>query len=61
MRWHKPYHAKKRVIKRFALLPIGIRGEWRWLEICYIKQRYDFKSGTWFNEEFVEAKEMHDG
>ncbi len=62
MRWYRHHHGKTRVVKRFALFPIEIAGECRWLEICYIKQKYNFWLEMWFNEEFVESttKEMLD-
>lgn len=37
MRWTRP---EFRIIKRFALFPIEMNDETRWLEIVYIKQHY---------------------
>lgn len=64
MRWKsKPYKCiklldSKRIVKRFAIFPILISGEYRWLETVYIKQiyRYDFErmfEFYWENEQFV--------
>lgn len=59
MRW-KRIHS--RVIRRFALFPIEIDEEFRWLEVVYIWQRlrwtpysvfYDYK---WENKEFVDKE-----
>ena len=57
MRWHTPKDKETRVIKRFALLPIVIKGEVRWLETCYIKQSYNFILVSWWNEEFLTKEE----
>ena len=56
MRWSLPKDGDLRVIKRFALFPIGIKGEYRWLETCYIKQRYS-SILSWYNEEFFTKEE----
>lgn len=39
-------------MKRFALLPIVICGEGRWLEWCYIEQSRDAEQ-RWCNREFT--------
>ena len=45
----------KRVVKRFAIFPIKICGEYRWLETVYIVQRYNEYSPLqkWYNREFT--------
>lgn len=50
------YHdGDRRYIKRFALFPIKIDREIRWLETCYICQTYctDWDVCTWTNYAFV--------
>jgi hypothetical protein len=32
-------HGDERVISKFLLFPLTIRGEWRWLERAFIRQR----------------------
>lgn len=46
-----------RIKRKFALLPIRIGSDWRWLEWVWVKQRfYHFYDGSfWEDEEFVEA------
>lgn len=50
MRWFKEY---SRVVRRFAIFPITIMDETRWLEIVYLRQRYYKLSYMWGNTEFV--------
>ena len=40
MRWKTPKPSDGRIIKKFALLPIEINREVRWLETVYIFQTY---------------------
>ena len=40
MRWKKPTPNETRIIKTFAILPITINNETRWLESCKIRQSY---------------------
>lgn len=63
MRWkieikQKPYHMQRRVIIKFALLPIKTEdGEVRWLEKVSIMQTYIMNpSGHWVNDYFVELQ-----
>ena len=53
MRWIKKpkLNTDYKIVKRFALLPIRVNNEFRWLETCYIvKQRwYDFYDTGWAN------------
>lgn len=53
MRWTANYHGKIRYVKRFALLPIKIDHEVRWLETCYIRQYWHEYYGWWLNTEFI--------
>lgn len=54
MRWTRKY---ERIIKRFALFPIRIYGDYRWLEWVYIKQKNVpddyFGIYTWCNRDFA--------
>lgn len=58
MRWTRKY---ERIIKRFALLPICIYGDCRWLEWVYIKQKNVpddyFGIYTWRNRDFATREE----
>lgn len=41
MRWGKKYEYDKEIIKeRYAILPMFINGEWRWLEKVRYKGHY---------------------
>lgn len=63
MRWIKrKYHdLDKRVIRKFALLPIVIENvhgtEYRWLETCYVRQIYRGIRGFWENKAFADKCE----
>lgn len=48
MRWQNPKHGDVRIKKKFALLPIEINGENRWLE--WVKIKYIYHNGTIFRE-----------
>ena len=52
MRWNTDPEIKRRVIYRFLFFPRTIRGERRWLEFAYIKQRYSsFTTGKgWWKD-----------
>ena len=62
MRWR---HREHRIVKRFALFPINAKTrssifaveEWRWLEIVYLDQLYDFP--FWITTNFA-TKEEYD-
>lgn len=59
MRFTLPYDGEVRYITKFALLPIRIRNEVRWLEKCHIKQIYNELvgltcRGRWCNDEFLD-------
>lgn len=47
MRWTKKKDGDKRVVERFALVPITIGDETRWLEWCTIAQTY---ISTWTSQ-----------
>ena len=49
----------KRVVKRFAIFPIVICGEYRWRETVYIIQRYDHNAVflRWYNCAFTTKSE----
>ena len=57
MRWSQPHHGKVRVVRKFALFPIRIYNERRWLESCYIKQEYNLWGNCWLNVEFLTKEE----
>lgn len=48
-------HRRSRIIRRFAIFPIVICGEYRWLETVYIVQRYDHNAAIfrWYNSSFT--------
>ena len=55
MRWVKKYD---RIVKTFALFPIRIHMEWRWLEMVYIKQHRHWGNGDfWIDDEFTTKEE----
>ena len=56
MRWIKPFW-RHRIVKRFAFLPIEIRGEVRWLETVYVKQIYSKAYEEWQSLEFTTKEE----
>ena len=55
MRWFKGYI---RIKKKFALLPVRIDSEVRWLETVYIYQRKDRFRDCWLNIRF-ETKQAY--
>ena len=67
MKWITPLLSDTRIIKRFALFPMNIYSEWRWLEVVYIKQEYswgrDLVGGDclkWKRKKFVEKQDFLD-
>lgn len=52
MRWYAPNRGDFRVIKKFAILPITINGETRWLE--WVRIRQEFVATIWIDDEFVD-------
>lgn len=68
MKWTSRSHKlislleKTRIVKRFALFPILISGEYRWLETVYIQQtfKYDYEriiEFYWENNKFVTKRD----
>ena len=62
MTWSKPNNMDERIVKRFALFPKHIYGQFKWLQMCYIKQRYHRSSffvenDYWEDVEFVTEEE----
>lgn len=56
MRWYKPQTGAERVIKKFAIYPIRIGNEVRWLETCIILQvayDVDYYLFPWKKEKFL--------
>ena len=60
MRWKIPSDGETRIVVKFPFVPLEIKKEYRWLEICYVKQifknRYEWEE-EWKNLEFVSKKE----
>jgi len=57
MRWKATREGETRVRKCFLIIPRCIMGEWRWLEIAHIKERYEFcEGGYWRDIEWVEGE-----
>ena len=54
MRIMRPSNNDTRIIKRFAIIPVGIDKEIRWLEFVYIEQIYSDFYGSWLNNRFVD-------
>ena len=52
MRWQKKQKSVTdyKIVKRFALFPICINNEWRWLETCYILKTLWI---SWHEEEWT--------
>ena len=60
MRWRNKQRGDKRYIKRFAILPVSIGEETRWLEIVYIEQvvvRGVFIDCYWEDNRFLSRSE----
>ena len=57
MRKQLPIDGEKRIVRRFALLPIKCNSqEWAWLEWVKIEQMYantQYHHNEWFNLQFV--------
>lgn len=57
MRWKRVQTGDERIVRRFALFPICINNDVRWLEWCLIKQQtYDvsYYINPWFNVSFID-------
>ena len=50
-----------RYIKRFALFPIRAGFQLKWLEMCYIKQKYclSWYEDWWENETFISKERFY--
>ena len=57
MRILLPNDGGKRVVRRFAILPIKIEKEIRWFEFVYIEQYYSEFYGSWCNNRFANKSE----
>lgn len=59
MRWTKKYRNRNyKIVKRFALLPIRVGNEYRWLETCYILKERSHSWGEdlgWVNISWTNA------
>ena len=62
VRWFGPKIGRERIKSWFALLPVCIDGECRWLERVHVRQRGDWdlwcSQAVWRNAEFVEADQI---
>ena len=56
MRWTRSLRWADRIVKRFAFLPITIKGEVRWLETVYLAQIHNPVAG-WLNLAFVSKED----
>ena len=54
MKWYKPTHGSTKICSRFALFPIRIDDEVRWLEKVTVKYSYDGIADKWRPYEFVD-------
>jgi len=52
MRWVNELYGTERTIRKFALLPINVRNEYRWLEMVTIRQSRII--GSWENLRFID-------
>lgn len=60
MNWNNHKTGDTRIVKRFAFFPKTVRNETRWLETCYIKQKYftwTYADDSWEDIEFVTEEE----
>jgi len=52
MRWMtkpEPNYGEIKIVKRFLFIPRSFKtGDWRWLEIAYVKKQYECKVGLFF-------------
>ncbi|MDU4953778.1 hypothetical protein HF846_04140 [Clostridium cadaveris] len=53
MRFRVPRNGDSRVKTKFAILPITINGDMRWLEKVKIRQYYNEYYGKWKNDYFI--------
>lgn len=53
MRWKKKY---SRIVKKFALFPVKIDDEYRWLETVYVEQGWHHWYG-WRDNKFINEEE----
>jgi hypothetical protein len=63
MKIRLPFSQDTRIITRFALFPIRIQNEIRWLEKVTIKQEYrpDLRMFGWYNDSFCKTKAAQAG
>lgn len=57
MRWQEPKDGDEKIVKKFALLPITLGRETRWLEfvtIKYIYAGYHHIRGCWYPDSFID-------
>jgi len=54
MRRKIPYDLDRRIIVKFAIIPVYVSSEWRWLEWVKIEQIYSKDRDMWFNIRFID-------
>lgn len=54
MRWTRPRPRETRIKSWFALLPVQIDYDIRWLETVKVEQMYSSYDGVWKNQSFVD-------
>lgn len=54
MRWYKPIPGETKIKRKFALFPITIERETRWLEWVVIQYHYGYLYDEWFVDKFVD-------
>ena len=52
MRWKRPKQNEERTVVKFAILPIELNRDVRWLEVVKIRQVYCY--GSWIDMCFVD-------
>lgn len=56
MRWTKAQYGNEKIKKKFAILPVTVKNEVRWLEWVVVKYRYYINSDCvegWHAIEFI--------
>lgn len=55
-----PKNGERRIKRKFAILPVIVQKEIRWLENIEIVQTYSEFWGKWLNDYFIDKKELED-
>lgn len=54
MRWKLAKNGDSRIVEKFLIFPIEIKGEVRWLERAKIMQFYHDYYDKWLNDYFID-------